>query len=115
MTTLPASPCSCLVFGCATLPEIHPWSATYSGTTSPSVVGARGLLREDATQALLARVQGKAFSADVFERHVAIGEAIAGPLTLGNSASLLQDGPATYKAMFSAIERRATTSTSSST
>ena len=95
-----------LVFGCATLPEIHPWSESRSGTTSPIVVGARGLLREDATRALLARLRDKSLGADLLARHVAIEEAIAGtPLTVGNSASLLQDGPATYKAMFSAIER----------
>ena len=42
----------------------------------------------------------------MLERHVLVEETIAGaPLTAGNAATLLQDGPATYKAMFGAIER----------
>jgi len=43
---------------------------------------------------------------DAFLSPLAIEEAVAGtPLTVGNAALLLQDGPASYKAMFSAIER----------
>ena len=95
-----------LFFGCATLPEVHPWSDTGSGTKPPSVVGARGPLSDSAAQSVLARLQEKGLGTDLLERHLAIEEAVAGrPLTVGNSASLLQDGPATYKAMFGAIER----------
>src|SRR6185295_10481347 len=41
---------------------------------------------------------------DILEKHAALEQAIVGsPLTAGNKVVLLQDGPATYKAMFAAI------------
>jgi cardiolipin synthase len=95
-----------LLFGCSTLPDVHPWTEPGSGNRSPTLVGARGPLREAAAQAALARLQDKGGGTDLLERHLAIEEAVAGtPLTVGNAALLLQDGPASYKAMFSAIER----------
>jgi cardiolipin synthase len=40
-----------------------------------------------------------------FDRHLALEQEVSGsPLTMGNSAVLLQDGPATYAAMFAAVE-----------
>jgi cardiolipin synthase len=53
---------------------------------------------------VLARLQG-AGASDLLARHIAIEEEIAGrPLTVGNSATLLRDGPGFYAAMFEAIE-----------
>jgi cardiolipin synthase len=93
-----------LVVGCATLPDLHPWSQAGSRTRAPDVVGTRGPLRDDVAKAILARLQDKGLGSDLLERHLAIEQEIAGrPLTVGNSASLLQDGPASYKAMFGAI------------
>ena len=41
---------------------------------------------------------------DLFERHLALEEAIVGsPLSTGNQVLLLEDGPATYQAMYAAI------------
>jgi cardiolipin synthase A/B len=98
--------CAAVLSGCATLPEVHPWFEPSSGTKSASVVGTRGAIPKDTADAILARLKEKGGGGDVLERHVIIEEAIArSPLTVGNSATLLQDGPATYKAMFSAIER----------
>ncbi len=95
-----------LVSGCATLPEVHPWFTPQSGTKSQKVVNARGALPDATAQVILARLKDKGGGGDVLERHVIIEEAIAGtPLAVGNTATLLQDGPATYKAMFGAIER----------
>ncbi|MGZ9079850.1 MAG: phospholipase D-like domain-containing protein [Burkholderiales bacterium] len=95
-----------LIVGCATLPEIHPWLEPTGEAKTPTVVGTRGPLRKQTVDAILARLQKKAGGSDLFERHLEIEEAVAGtPLTVGNSASLLQDGPASYQAMFDAIER----------
>jgi cardiolipin synthase len=55
---------------------------------------------------VLARLQAKGGTSDVLARHIAIEEEIAGrPLTVGNAAALLHDGPASYRAMFEAIEQ----------
>jgi cardiolipin synthase len=102
--------CLCLVLaavlsGCATLPEVHPWFEPDTGTKSPKVVGARGAVSQETAETILARLKEKG-GGDVLERHVIVEEAVArSPLTVGNAATLLQDGPATYKSMFGAIER----------
>jgi cardiolipin synthase len=91
---------------CATLPEVHPWFAPDTGTRSANIVGPRGQVPKDTAEAILARLEQKGGGADVLDRHVIVEEAVARvPLTVGNAATLLQDGPATYKAMFSAMER----------
>lgn len=54
---------------------------------------------------VLERLKAKNPNAGLFERHLAIEEAVAeSPLTTDNKATLLQDGPATYAAMFAAME-----------
>ena len=73
--------------------------------TAVQLVGVRGPLSAAQSQAVLARLQKRGTPTDIFERHLAIEEAVAdGPLTVGNDAVLLQDGPATYRAMFAAID-----------
>jgi cardiolipin synthase len=95
-----------LLAGCATLPEVHPWSQPDSGTKSPKVVSARGAIPAETAQAILTRLKEKGAGGDELDRHLIVEEAMAGgPITAGNSATLLQDGPATYKSMFGAIER----------
>ena len=54
--------------------------------------------------AILAGLNRNAGDLDILQQHVATEQAIVGsPLTAGNSVHLLQDGAATYPAMFSAI------------
>ena len=90
------------VFGCATLPEVHPWGTT--GNRVPTMIGPKGALSAERTAALLAKVRKK-YDSDLLARHIAIEEEVSGaPLTLGNSATRLQDGPAFYRSMFDAIE-----------
>jgi cardiolipin synthase A/B len=56
------------------------------------------------SRAILARLAERGQPTDIFERHLALEEAITGsPLTTGNRVTLLQDGPATYQAMLAAI------------
>ena len=94
-----------LLPGCATLPEVHPWAKS-DGVKAPAMVGARGALSRSQAAAVLARLESKGVKTDLLARHLALEEEVAGrPLTVGNSAALLNDGPASYRAMFDALER----------
>ena len=69
----------------------------------PAPRRANGRRRYDA--AILDRLAVQGQDTGIFERHLAVEEALTGsPLTTGNQVLLLQDGPATYQAMFAAIE-----------
>jgi cardiolipin synthase A/B len=66
--------------------------------------GARGPLSSAQSALVIARLNRGAVNTDIFDRHLAIEQAIVGsPLTVGNQVVLLQDGPATYQAMFASI------------
>ena len=95
-----------LFAGCATLPEVHPWSRVRDADKAPKIVGARGELSAKRSAAVLARLQARGGGSDLLVRHLAVEEEVAGrPLTVGNHATLLVDGPASYRSMFDAIER----------
>ena len=65
---------------------------------------AAGPVSEARSEAILERLEG-AGESDLLERHLAYEEAINAdqPLVLGNELTLLQNGPATYDAMFAAM------------
>ncbi len=89
--------------GCSTLPTFVP---DLSRRDLPPVrlASARGMLTPAQSRAVLDRLKSRSTPTDIFERHLALEEAIAGsPLTTGNRVRLLQDGPATYRAMLQAI------------
>ena len=66
--------------------------------------GARGPLTPAQSKAVLDGLSRSSPETQIFERHLAVEEAVAGsPLSTGNSVLLLQDGPATYRAMLAAI------------
>ncbi len=66
--------------------------------------GARGPLSAQQSKAILSRLQSRGKETSIFDRHLALEEAITGsPLMTGNKVVLLQDGPATYQRMFAAI------------
>ena len=90
--------------GCSSLPRIVPGLAR--GASAPvQLQGARGPLSAAQSKAILDALASRSPNTDIFERHLALEEAIVGsPLTSGNQVLLLQDGPATYQAMFKAIE-----------
>ncbi|MDP1900872.1 MAG: cardiolipin synthase [Rubrivivax sp.] len=69
------------------------------------LVGAGGPLSAAQSRAVLARLAAAGGPpTDIFTRHLALEEAVTGsPLTTGNAVVLLQDGPATYRAMLAAI------------
>jgi len=88
---------------CSSLPTIVPDLARPSGS-AVQLEGARGPLSAAQSKAVLDRLASRGQDTDIFTRHLALEEAIVGsPLTTGNQVVLLQDGPATYQAMYAAI------------
>jgi cardiolipin synthase A/B len=90
--------------GCATLPdarrdraEPHAQQVDFEGTHGP-VSMATG-------DRILARLEGAGGASDVLQKHLAYEQAVnaGSPLVLGNKLTLLENGPATYQAMFVAI------------
>ena len=89
--------------GCSTLPTIVPDLARPSGPPV-QLEGARGPLSAARSKEILEGLKSRTKDTDIFARHLALEEAIVGtPLTTGNQVLLLQDGPATYQAMYAAI------------
>jgi len=89
--------------GCGTLPTINPDMDARS-SRPVRLEGARGPLSAQQSRATLARLASDGAPTSIFERHLAVEEAVVGtPLVVGNKVVLLQDGPATYRAMFDAI------------
>jgi len=78
------------------------------------IVSVGGQLPAATSKRILERLEGPAVKpsshlhapeSNIFDRHLALEESIAGsPLTAGNEVILLKDGPATYAAMFKAID-----------
>ncbi|HXJ02028.1 MAG TPA: phospholipase D-like domain-containing protein [Micropepsaceae bacterium] len=92
--------------GCASVPQIDQSVGPPSSTTpKPEIIGARGPLTAQQSKALLDRISTEPGDAGVLQRHLAIEEAVAeSPLIAGNRTQLLRDGPASFRAMFSAIQ-----------
>ncbi|HEV8520804.1 MAG TPA: cardiolipin synthase [Burkholderiales bacterium] len=89
--------------GCASLPDARLYLDGHNAAPV-EVEGARGLLSAQQSAAILDQLKRKSGDIDSLEKHAAIEQAIVGSaLTAGNKVVLLQDGPATYKAMFAAI------------
>ncbi|MBC7735573.1 MAG: cardiolipin synthase [Bacteriovorax sp.] len=95
------------ISACSSLPIINP--DLTRGAAQPAgaplqMEGARGRLSAAQSKAVIDALSCCGPSTDIFDRHLAREEAIAdSPLTIGNQVRLLQDGPATYAAMFAAI------------
>lgn len=90
--------------GCKSLPRVVP---DLDRRPPPvQLEGSRGPLSAERSRAILERLRAGGQGTDVLSRHLALEEAIVGsPLTVGNKVDLLEDGPATYKAMLAAIEK----------
>jgi len=98
-----------LVFGllnlnsCSALPTVVPDLRAPAGPPV-QLEGAKGPLSNAQSKAILDRLEDSSKDTDIFNHHLAVEEAIVGsPLTTGNHVLLLQDGPATYQAMYDAI------------
>jgi cardiolipin synthase A/B len=87
---------------CNSLPSLHPDLVRPSQQVQ--LEGARGVLTAARSKAILEVLKSRGTQTNIFDRHLALEEAIVGsPLTTGNQVKLLQDGPATYRAMLAAI------------
>ncbi|MFW0754820.1 cardiolipin synthase [Pseudomonas sp. H11T01] len=93
-----------LLLTCCTLTTIAPEMA-YSNPTPVKIDGTHGPLSAERSKAILDRLKAGGVQTNIFDLHMAIEEAIVGsPLSLDNKVELLQDGPATYQSMFTAID-----------
>ena len=92
---------------CSSLPTINPdltRGVAHRAGAPVQLEGARGPLSAAQSKAVLDALSRRGPNTNIFDRHLAREEAIAGnPLTIGDQVRLLQDGPATYEAMFAAI------------
>jgi cardiolipin synthase len=89
--------------GCATLPDTDGLIARHAGQAARFET-ASGPISAQRSAAVLAELKRKSGDIDILEKQIALEQAIVdSPLTLGNKVTLLEDGPATYAAMFAAI------------
>jgi len=89
--------------GCATLPDTEFLSERYV-TQSARFESARGPLTAKQSAAIVAELKRRSGNLDILDKQIALEQEIGGsPLMVGNRVTLLEDGPATYKAMFAAI------------
>jgi cardiolipin synthase len=90
-----------LAAGCSTLPHVPPDAAIHA---APILVGPNGELSPGSSKAILKAVDARSGGSELLKTHLSIEEQITDlPLVIGNRVTLLQDGPATYKAMYVAI------------
>jgi len=91
--------------GCATLPKVSDVIDEAQTREPPQILSSRGLLSPEKSKALMERLKRSVAPTDMLERYAAVIESVSGsPLTSGNKVTLLIDGPATYAAMFKAME-----------
>jgi cardiolipin synthase len=92
--------------GCATLPNVTETIREAPTSQEPrQIASAKGLLSPKQSKALMERLQRSIDATDMVQRYSAVIESVSeSPLTKGNKVTLLVDGPATYAAMFKAVE-----------
>jgi cardiolipin synthase len=90
---------------CASPPDAHELGEhAPQPAADPSVISVSGELPAAKTQALLNTMAARVGSTDILAKHVAAEEAISGAsLIAGNKVTLLDDGPATMRAMLAAM------------
>lgn len=90
--------------GCATLPDATQ-VVTPPAKASIEFETAKGSVSDKKSTAIIKDIKSETGDTDILQKHLKFEQAINpdNPLVLGNKLTLLQDGPATYKAMFAAI------------
>jgi len=92
-----------MVVSCSALPKVE---SPVESTQPLQLEGSRGILSPQQSKSVLEKLSRRGPETNIFERHLALEESIAPTrLVVGNRVALLQDGPATYKAMFAAISQ----------
>jgi cardiolipin synthase len=95
--------CVLALTACATLPDADALIERHAGQAA-RFENARGPLSRQKSADILAQLKRKSGDIDILEKQIALEQAIVGsPLIVGNKVTLLQDGAATYAAMFAAI------------
>lgn len=104
---LATSGLSLLLAACAPMSPLMPTSAVAASTplTPVAIDSARGPVSAARSQQIVDNLQVSPGQPEVIlNRHLAIESAVSGsPLVADNAVTLLQDGDATYRAMFEAI------------
>jgi cardiolipin synthase len=91
--------------GCATLPDTDALIARHTGQAA-RFENASGPLSVKKNEAILAELRRKSGDLDILDKQIALEQAASdSPLIVGNKVGLLQDGVATYAAMFAAIQK----------
>ena len=97
---------SCYTFiaaSCATLPDAQFHTDRYRSQAA-QFENARGPLSNKRSAAIIAELKRKSGDLDILDKQIALEQEVVGnPLVVGNKVTLLQDGPATYNAMFDTI------------
>ncbi len=93
----------CMLAGCGSVPQIDELTVIGDGSL-PHVIGAHGPLTARQSKALLDRLAAEGGQADLLRRHLAVEQSVAEtPLVAGNRVQLLEDGEASFRALFAAI------------
>ena len=88
---------------CAALPDTDALIERHAGQAA-RFANASGPLSRQKSAAILAALKQKSGDIDILDKQIALEQAVVGsPLVMGNQVTLLQDGAATYAAMFAAI------------
>ena len=91
--------------GCASLPDTQFLTERYT-TQAAQFESARGPLSAKRSAAIVAELKRKSGDMDILDKQITLEQQIVGsPLIIGNKVTLLQDGPATYQAMFAAMTK----------
>ena len=98
-----ASAALAIAGACVSAPPIGRYLAE-TPATPVRVATPHGILTHAQSERILAELRKRSPDTTILDRHAAIEQTLAGtPLSTGNRATLLQDGPATYRAMLAAI------------
>ena len=90
--------------GCSSLPTITPDMAPGNPADVRFQAASGRIVTPERSREIVARLAGSGPAADTMARHLELEQAVSGnPLSLGNRVTLLENGPATYAAMFAAI------------
>jgi len=98
-----AALCLLAAAGCATLPNTDAVIERHSGQVA-RFENARGPLSAKRSAAVLAELKRRSGDIDILDKQIALEQSVVGsPLIMGNRVTLLEDGAATYAAMFAAM------------
>ena len=95
--------CTAVMTGCASLPEVN---RAHRNPEAVRFENAHGPLSRTQSAAILDKLKTSSGETSLLDRHVAVEQSLVdSPMVVGNRATLLKDGPATYQAMFAAMRK----------